>query len=757
MGDWARGWTRVGQAGPSQHYGRPWAIEREHEELRIIDGWGNDDNWPGINKPLFSGPDAKRFDTKLAKLDDLGFGAFGRVEKVTYGSVYLARKRITRRRGRTIDDLRQECLTMEKLGDHRHIVKLVATYAPRSHELCLLIWPAAVCNLSILLEDLESLRLGDGDREDIMKRLNDLDIKDLSAIEPSPEDQDLDSATKCPLEYLRSVVGCIARAMAYCHRNDVRHLDIKPSNILLKADRVYLADFGISKDVSGQDQTMTEGLPGTERWRAPELYAGHGSSMQFSDIYSLGLVFLNIATVLYNVRLEDFDNALRYPDKLSREEQLYDRERKLKAHLEKLTSHALVTPPFMFTYEGQETVRPRPIVNLISRMITSNPKSRLHADKIDDKLSMLGGIHQIYHGECCKRPISWVENKWDAKFAGLASLRKENDRLKKKVDELEGRDKTYELRLKHEREAHEHAIAALQNKLKSMEEKCRTLEAEKVDKRKGAGRSPRPMMPRPARSSTLSLSSSIELEMSPKIRSTPTTPAPRPPLQPMSRSVQRFTAHRQAPQPPRNDSSPRPLNDLTPRASNEFPNSRSPSITNLSGYTLRSRGSGSKLPLPVTPNRSETPNFNRDQSLTDSSMASSVFSRNSIETTPTPVQGSPALNRNRLPLDSNKAPQWGQLPGLPPQPDERPTTPEPSSPALTMPLSPMSSPRTLRSDLASEYGDYTRRPSLHSQQSQKSWAEVATEGETLRKMIGRPRAHSNRSNRSNRQLEVEQA
>ncbi|KAM0415839.1 hypothetical protein ACHAPT_013199 [Fusarium lateritium] len=754
MGDWARGWTRVGQAGPSQHYGRPWEIEREREELKIIDGWGNDDNWPSINKPLFSGPDAKRFDTKLAKLDDLGFGAFGRVEKVTYGSVYLARKRITRRRGRTIDDLRQECLTMEKLGDHRHIVKLVATYAPRNHELCLLIWPAAVCNLSILLEDLESLRLGEGDREDILERLDALEIKDLSAIEPTPEDQVLDSTTKCPLEFLRSVVGCIARAMAYCHRNDVRHLDIKPSNILLKADRVYLADFGISKDVSGQDQTMTEGLPGTERWRAPELYTGHGSSMQFSDIYSLGLVYLNIATVLYNVRLSEFDDALKYPGRLAQEEQLRDREGKLKALLEKLTSHALVTPPFMFTYEGQETVRPRPIVNLISRMITSNPKSRLHADKIDDKLSMLGGIHQIYHGECCKRPISWVENKWDAKFAALASLRKENDRLKQRVDELEGRDKTYELRLKHEREAHEQAIVALQNKLKNTEDRCRTLEAEKADRKKSTGRSPgRPMMPRSARSSTLSLSSSTELGQSPKIRSTPTTPAPRPPLQPWSRSAQRFTAHRKAPQAPQNDASPRSLNNTTPRASNEFPNSRSPSITNLSGYTLRSRGSGSKLPLPVTPGRSETPNFNRDQSLTDSSMASSVFSRNSIETTPTPVQGSPALTRNRLPLDLNKVPQWGQLPGLSCQPDERATTPEPNSPALTMPLSAMSSPRTLRSDLASENGDYTRRPSLHSEHSQMSWAEVANDGKTLQKLVGRPRAPSYKSNR---QLEVEQ-
>ncbi|KAH7238671.1 kinase-like domain-containing protein [Fusarium tricinctum] len=759
MGDWARGWTRVGQTGPTQHYGRVWEAERELEELNIIDSWNNDDSWPGINKPLFNGPDAKRFDTKLAKLDDLGYGAFGRVEKVSYGSVYLARKRIPRRRGFTIEDLRKESLTMQKL-DHRHVVKLVATYAPRTHELCLLIWPAAICNLSTLLEDIEYLRLGEGDRDDILERLDALDIKDLSAIEPSAEDQILHSTTKCPLEFLRNAIGCIARAMAYCHQNDVRHLDIKPSNILLKADRVYLADFGVSRDVSGQDQTMTEGVPGTERWRAPELYADNGSSMQLSDIYSLGLVFLNIATVLYNIRLADFDETLRYPSRNTQEEQLYEREKKLNVHLEKLTSHALVTPPFMFTYEGQETVRPRPIVGLIARMITPNPKNRLHAYKIDDKLSMLGGIHQIYHGECCKRPISWVEDKWDKKLTALMSLRKENDRLQQKVNELEGRDRTYELRLEHERKAHEQAAGILQKKLQDMEDRCRALEADNSNRRSSIGRaSGRTAMPRPCRSSTTSLASGPRLESSPKSNSTPATPAARPALQPWSRSTQRLPLEQKSSSLQRKAVSPRPPNDITPRGSTEFSTSRSPNFTNMSGYTLRSRGSGSKLPLPVTPSRNETPNLTRDQSLTDSSMASSVFSRHSVETTPTPLQGSPALDRNPAAIDSGKLPQWGQLPKQPARSKERVVTPEPlplptepNSPTFSMPLSAMSSPRTLRSELASIDGDETRRPSVPSFQSFKSWAEVANEGKKTLKMITRPRAHSNRSNR---QLEVE--
>ncbi|KAL3595037.1 hypothetical protein FPOAC2_09358 [Fusarium poae] len=751
MGDRARGWTRVGQTGPVQHYGRIWEAERELEELGIIDSWNDDDSWPSISKPLFNGPDAKRFDAKLIKLDDLGYGAFGRVEKVSYGSVCLARKRITRRRGFTIDDLRKESLTMQKL-DHRHVVKLIATYAPRTHELCLLIWPAAICNLGTLLEDIEFLRLGEGDREDIIERLDALDIKDLSAIEPSSEDQLLHSTTKCPLEFLRNTIGCIARAMAYCHQNDVRHLDIKPSNILLKADRVYLADFGVSRDVSGQDQTMTEGVPGTERWRAPELYANNGSSMQFSDIYSLGLVFLNIATVLYNVRLAEFDEALKYPSRNTQEEQLCEREKKLNAHLAKLTSHALVTPPFMFTHEGQETVRPRPVVNLVARMITPNPKSRLHAYKIDEKFSMLGGIHQIYHGECCKRPISWVEDKWDKKLTTLTILRKENDRLKQKINELEGRDRTYELRLEHERKGHEQAVTNLRNKLKDMEERCLMLEGEAFHRKSSIGRVPaRTAMPRPGRTSTVSLNSCSGLESSPKSESNPVTPAVRPALQPWSHSSQRLPLEQKASPLQRQAVSPRPPNDITPRGSTGFPTSRSPSFTNMARYTLRSRGSGSKLPLPVTPSRSETPHLNRDQSSTDSSISSSVFSRHSVETISTSLQSSPALDRNPLPMDSEQVPSWSQLPKKT-RPSSRVATPEllllthgSSSPAFSI-QSAMSSPRTLRSDIASTDGDQTRRPSVSPLQSLKSWAEVANGGEKT-KMIARPQANSNRCQR----------
>ncbi|UNI18073.1 hypothetical protein JDV02_004368 [Purpureocillium takamizusanense] len=781
MGDRRNGWTTVGHGLPlGQHqYGRVWEAEQELRERETIASWDRDEHWPGIDRPLFSGPDAKRFDNRLVKVEDLGFGAFGRVEKVMHGTVCLARKRIIRRRGFTIEDLRQEGLTMRRL-DHRHVVKLVATYAPRSHELCLLIWPAAVCNLSSLLEDIEMLRLRDGDRDDIIERLRTLDIRDLSAVEPPSTNQSFQSDDKCPFDFLRTVMGCAARAMAHCHANDVRHLDIKPTNILLRPDRVYLADFGISRDVSGQDQTTTDGLPGTEKWRAPELYSGRGSSMQLSDMYSLGLVYMNVATVLYNVRLGEFDEVLRYTPGKSREEQLRIREDKIWNFLQKLRAHALVTPPFMFTYEGQETVRPRPVVQLIEQMVATEPRKRPSADKTDEKLSMIGGIRQIYHAECCKQPMSWVEDKWDRKLAVLSQLRSGNDVLRTRVRELEGRDETYEARLENERNLHRQDVERLQVLLREAEEKCQRLEQALTSRRGSHGHGARPnAATRPVMPGVRRSGGAVGLGVTTTTRSTPTTPAAvRPAMQPSSQSTQqlprstppwgvRRTSLAQAP-------------PASPMGTAQSPAQRSPSVTNLAGYQLRSRGSGSRLPLPVTPNsRSGTPALARDQSMTDSSMASSVFSRHSVETAPTPANNSPQLQRTTpgreggggggsggIPPqqpEEEEEEQWTALPAQqqrspsptesrrrassvaqnaprPPPPPRVATPSPPGSPVLSMTgaaaASVMSSPRTLRSELLSDAGsdaNSTARPvAVPSLQSSRSWAEVVSRPERRR-------------------------
>lgn len=109
------------------------------------------------------------------------------------------------------------------------------------------------------------------------------------------EKADLDDTSR---SFLRPFFGCLTSALSYLHDNRIRHKDIKPSNVLIKHDQVYLTDFGTSLDWSGCDNSTTEtALPTTPRYCAPEVMAFVERNTS-SDIWSLGCVFLEMWTVL---------------------------------------------------------------------------------------------------------------------------------------------------------------------------------------------------------------------------------------------------------------------------------------------------------------------------------------------------------------------------------------------------------------------------------------------------------------------------
>ena len=106
---------------------------------------------------------------------------------------------------------------------------------------------------------------------------------------------DLDDTSR---SFLRPFFGCLTSALSYLHDNRIRHKDIKPSNVLIKHDQVYLTDFGTSLDWSGRDNSTTlTAPPTTPRYCAPEVMAFVERNTS-SDIWSLGCVFLEMWTVL---------------------------------------------------------------------------------------------------------------------------------------------------------------------------------------------------------------------------------------------------------------------------------------------------------------------------------------------------------------------------------------------------------------------------------------------------------------------------
>lgn len=85
----------------------------------------------------------------------------------------------------------------------------------------------------------------------------------------------------------------ILSGVSALHRSQIIHRDIKPPNILLRADRtIKIVDLGIAKktDESGIFKTEVGLVVGTPRYLAPEIAKGSKANYR-SDIWSLGAVF----------------------------------------------------------------------------------------------------------------------------------------------------------------------------------------------------------------------------------------------------------------------------------------------------------------------------------------------------------------------------------------------------------------------------------------------------------------------------------
>jgi serine/threonine-protein kinase len=82
-------------------------------------------------------------------------------------------------------------------------------------------------------------------------------------------------------------------ALAYAHRNNVVHRDVKPDNIVLSSNGAMLLDFGIARaiEAAGDERLTRSGFTvGTSSYMSPEQVVAVRDLDHRSDIYSLGCV-----------------------------------------------------------------------------------------------------------------------------------------------------------------------------------------------------------------------------------------------------------------------------------------------------------------------------------------------------------------------------------------------------------------------------------------------------------------------------------
>jgi len=244
----------------------------------------------------------------------LGGGGVGVVHETHIDGVPLALKRTYTRLVSS-----QQLNEIKILGRiskyrHRHVVELIGSYLHeqrRGFEIGMLIWPVARTDLAAMLHDFNVLR---------QYYLDHLKTNDVETSQPSQEMERIRVAMKplivlipsdqlcagLPLRCevgqvlllcrrrIRRSLGCIANAVAYLHDQNIRHKDLKPSQILLSPQGLWLADFGWSADMSEHDRSTTSGGEMmTTKYQAPER-ANRERCGRSEDIFSLGCIFLEM-------------------------------------------------------------------------------------------------------------------------------------------------------------------------------------------------------------------------------------------------------------------------------------------------------------------------------------------------------------------------------------------------------------------------------------------------------------------------------
>lgn len=330
----------------------------------------------------------------------LGRGGSGIVVETRIDGITMAWK--TTHAPKLTKQLVNEVTILRQISErkHKHVVELIGSYMHRQqnrmYELGLLIWPAAKCNLSEFLLDIDALAvyydqkyisnkpntlLSNEDQHSVLESLSTLlSLNFHGAIPPK---QECANVYWSAMKRLKQSFGCIAEAIAYLHRNGFRHKDFKTSQVLLSSHGTWVTDFGWSNAASEPTNNTTSGNDTiTAKYHAPERERGEPCGRP-EDIFGLGCSYLEMA---YRV-IHD-----------TPEVHLKTRSKPQWSYQDNLA----YIDTWLLPFETKEPSTGSYLGNLVRQMLERNPQERPSIQKVLAQLRAFNPRDEYnFFGKCC--------------------------------------------------------------------------------------------------------------------------------------------------------------------------------------------------------------------------------------------------------------------------------------------------------------------------------------------------------------------
>ena len=220
-----------------------------------------------------------------------------------------------------------------------------------------------------------------------------------------------------------------AAALAYCHKNNVLHKDVKPTNLFFRdetKERLVLGDFGISAMRENESQNFRTTQARTPIYAAPEMYTdvidGEVDITAAADFYSLGITLF--ATWLGENPMSSNERTMMKQKNEGRLPRLNELPDNVRLLIQGLTA---VNPNNRWGYDeverwfkGEEVKVDISSPYLKYKSFVVNPEQNLVADNVHELVPLLLGneklaINYLYNGQI----VNWLDTCGNTRLSAI--------------------------------------------------------------------------------------------------------------------------------------------------------------------------------------------------------------------------------------------------------------------------------------------------------------------------------------------------